>query len=59
MDINKKMKSDLGNAKELDNAEKDKVTQVKTSDLRKNDKPVTSESRKKSQAAHQGGGRKS
>jgi hypothetical protein len=42
MDKDKKEKSDLGNDKNLKNAEGNTVTDVKTSDLRKDDDlPVT------------------
>lgn len=41
MDINGKMKSSLGNESKLRNAEKDKVTGIRNSTLRKNNKPVT------------------
>jgi len=39
----RKTKSSLGNESKLKNADKDKVTKIKTSSLRKNDKPVTAD----------------
>lgn len=41
MDIDGKQKSSLGNESKLRNADKDKVTKIRTSTLRKNNKPVT------------------
>jgi hypothetical protein len=60
MDMNKNQKGD-GNEKNLKNAERDKVTGIKTSDLRKNDKsdkPVTAdEQAAKGKARQQSAGR--
>jgi hypothetical protein len=47
MDINSKMKSSLGNAKDLENAAEDRVTGIKTSDLRVNDKPAAPRKRER------------
>jgi hypothetical protein len=47
MDANRKQRSDLGNDKNLENAERNNVTGIKTSDLPKGDKPVVQKPKKK------------